>query len=200
MELFIQTLKNSGFEGDIDTSDVTRDIYSHDASLFELKPQVVVFPKNAIDIQRLVLAVNQCKKKIPDLSLTARSAGTDMGGGSISSSVLVEFRRYFSTIHDVTDSSAHVQPGVLYKDFEKETLKHHNALLPSFPASRELASVGGMVSNNSGGEKSLEFGKTENFVKQLDVTLADGKTYRIKPLKKPELDTKMKQKDFEGQL
>lgn len=82
---------------------------------------------------------------------------------------------------------------------KKETLKH-KALLPTFPASRELASVGGMVANNSGGEKSLEYGKTENFIRELEVVLADGKSHTIKPLKKAELDKKMKQKDFEGQL
>src|SRR5207245_2356973 len=48
--------------------------------------------------------------------------------------------------------------------------------------------------------KSLEFGKTENFVDQLEVVLADGKPYTLKPLKKAELDAKMKQKDFEGDI
>jgi FAD/FMN-containing dehydrogenase len=200
MDAFIDAVKNKGFEGEIDSSEVTRQTYSHDASLFELVPQLVVFPKHAQDLQRLVEAVNECKKQIPSLSLTARSAGTDMGGGSIGESVVVDFRRYFTNIAEVTPFSAHVQPGVLYRDFEKETLKQNNALLPSFPASRELASVGGMVNSNSGGEKSLEFGKTENFVDQLEVILADGKTHTLKPLKKNELDVKMKQKDFEGDI
>jgi FAD/FMN-containing dehydrogenase len=196
MDLFTQTLKNKGFEGDIDTSDVTRDIYSHDASLFELKPQIVVFPKDEADVHRIVQSVNECRKKIPELSLTARSAGTDMSGGAITASVLVEFRRYFTNIEKVSASSATTQPGVLYKDFEVET-KKHGALLPSYPASRDLCSLGGMVNNNSGGEKSLEYGKTENFVSELDIVLADGNTYTFKPLKKTELDKKIKQKDFE---
>ncbi|HVO86820.1 MAG TPA: FAD-binding oxidoreductase [Candidatus Binatia bacterium] len=199
MDAFFDVLKQKGFTGETDTSDETRELYSHDASLFELKPQAVVFPKNTADIERLVQAVNDCKAKDPSLSLTGRSAGTDMGGGSISDSISVDFRRYFAAIEEVTSNSAHLQPGVLYKDFEKASLEK-GALLPSFPASRELCSVGGMVANNSGGEKSLEFGKTENFVTQLEMVLSDGKAHIIKPLTREELESKKAQQDLMGSI
>jgi FAD/FMN-containing dehydrogenase len=199
MDTFYRVLKQKGFEGDIDTSDESREFYSHDASLFELVPQVIVSPRGGKDVQRLVEAVNECRGQIPGLSLTARSAGTDMSGGAITESVLVNFRKYFTKIEKVDDLSARVQPGVLYKDFEVQTLKHH-ALMPTYPASRDLASLGGLVNNNSGGEKSLEFGKTQNFVSSLKVVLSDGKEYTVKPLNKAQLDKKMKQKDFEGEI
>ncbi|HEX5448230.1 MAG TPA: FAD-binding oxidoreductase [Candidatus Saccharimonadales bacterium] len=199
MDSFIETLKQKGFEGDIDDSQATRELYSHDASLFELVPQVVVAPKNAADLELLVKATNECRGEIPGLSLTARSAGTDMSGGAISDSVIVDFRKYFTKIESVTATSAHVQPGVLYRDFEVETLKH-GSLMPTYPASRDLASVGGMVNNNSGGEKSLQYGKTQSFVPELKVVFSDGVERVVKPLNKAELDKKMKQKDFEGQV
>ncbi|HET9850736.1 MAG TPA: FAD-binding oxidoreductase [Candidatus Saccharimonadales bacterium] len=199
MEPFYNLLKQKGFEGDIDTSDATRQFYSHDASLFELMPQVVVFPKNSADISRLVTAVNEARPQIPGLSLTARSAGTDMSGGAINESVIVDFRRYFTAIEQVSAESAQVQPGVLYRDFEVETLKA-GALMPTYPASRDLASVGGMVNNNSGGEKSLEFGKTQNFINELKFVFSDGIERTVKPLTKAELDAKMAQDDFEGQV
>jgi FAD/FMN-containing dehydrogenase len=199
MEQFVNTLKQKGFSGDLDNSDATRQTYSHDASLFELIPQLVVFPKSEQDLQILVAAVNECRAQVPSLSLTARSAGTDMSGGAITESVLVEFRRYFTQIEEVTETTARTQPGVLYKDFEAETLKH-NALMPTYPASRDLASVGGLVNNNSGGEKSLEYGKTQNFVSELRVLFSDGVIRTVKPLTKAELDAKMNQQDFEGQL
>ncbi len=199
MDSFYRSLKQTGFEGDIDDSQETRQAYSHDASLFELVPQVVVSPKNSHDLCRLVEAVNECRGEIPKLSLTDRAAGTDMTGGAISQSVIVNFRKHFTKIENVSEHSARVQPGVLYKDFEVETLKH-KALMPTYPASRDLASVGGLVNNNSGGEKSLEFGKTQNFVSELKVVFSDGIERVVKPLNKVELDKKMKQKDFEGKL
>lgn len=199
MEEFITALKQKNFTGDIDDSHETRELFSHDASLFELMPQLVVSPKNAADIEKLVTTAAELKGKMPHLSLTARSAGTDMSGGAINDSVIVDFRKYFTQIENVSEHAARVQPGVLYRDFEVETLKHH-ALMPTYPASRDLASVGGLVNNNSGGEKSLEYGKTQNFVSELKVVFADGVERIVKPLTKAELDKKMEQKDFEGQF
>lgn len=192
-------LIKTNFKGETDSSPATLDLYSHDASMFELRPKLVARPKDAADVEALVKVVSDLKKKHPQLSLTARSAGTDMSGGAINESIIVDFREHFTTIEKVTAKTAQVQPGVLYRDFEPETLKR-GALMPTYPASRDLASVGGMVNNNSGGEKSLEFGKTEDFVTELDFVFADGIKRTVKPLKKAELNKKIQQKDFEGQV
>lgn len=199
IDALLEALKDAGFAGEIDTSAEGREFYSHDASMFELQPQAIVAPHNSKDVQTLIKLVAAAKKDMPELSVTARSAGTDMSGGAINDSLIVDFNKHFTKIESVTSESARVQPGVFYRDFEPETFKHH-ALVPSFPASRELCTVGGMVNNNSGGEKSLEFGKTEKFVKELKVVFADGKEYTVKQLNRRELVAKMSKKDFEGHL
>ncbi len=199
MDNFVKELKRIGFKGETDDSSDTLQFYSHDASLFELLPSLVVFPKDHDDVKLLVKLVADNKKDNPSLSLTARSAGTDMAGGAINDSVIVDFNRHFRSIKEVGPDQAQAEPGVFYRDFEKETLKHM-ALMPTFPASRELATIGGMVANNSGGEKSLQYGKTKDFVNQLSVVLADGNEYILKPITKSELDIKMSQNDFEGQI
>jgi len=192
-------LTDLGFKGEMDDATETRDLYSHDASMFELVPELVVFPKDAKDVETLVGMVSTNKVNKPELSLTARSAGTDMSGGAINESIIVDFKKYFTKIGAVTDTSAKAQPGVFYRDFEKATLKH-NALMPSYPASRELCTIGGMVNNNSGGEKSLEYGKTQLFLNSIKVVFADGVEREVKPLTKAELDAKISQKDFEGEV
>jgi FAD/FMN-containing dehydrogenase len=200
MDEFLEQLKADGFSGDVDTSLETRDLLSHDASMFELMPKVVLSPKDSGDIQTVVKAVGAAKRiGKHHLSITARSAGTDMSGGAIGQSIMLNMTTYFNKIEAVSAISAQVQPGVYYRDFEVETLKH-KALMPSYPASRDLCTVGGMVANNAGGEKSLQYGKTERFVTELKVVLADGNEYTIKPLNKKELDKKMSQKNFEGKL
>jgi FAD/FMN-containing dehydrogenase len=192
-------LVKNGFVGEISDDSSTLELFSHDASMFELRPKLVVAPTDTADIERLVKLVAKQKAANPSLSVTARSAGTDMSGGAINDSIIVDFRKHFTTVHKVTKTTAHAQPGVLYRDFEAQTLKHA-ALLPTYPASRDLASIGGMVNNNSGGEKSLEFGKTEDFVTELQVVFADGVARTVAPLTKFQLDKKMKQKDFEGEV
>jgi len=194
-----QKIKDAHFKGDIDDSDQTRDVYSHDASLFELRPELIVFPKDADDVKILVDVVDSLKHQNHKLSLTARSAGTDMSGGAINESIIVDFSKYFKKIELITQHVGHAQPGVFYRDFEVETFKHH-ALMPSYPASRDLATIGGMVANNSGGEKSLEYGKTENFVTKLKVVLADGNEYDIEPLNHVQLTQKIAKHDFEASV
>lgn len=186
-----------GFLGDISTDQASLERCSHDASMFELRPQLVLAPKDSADVSRVVNLV--AGGKHGDHSIVVRSAGTDMSGGAIGESIVLDMTPHFTTIHSVTPRSARVQPGVYYRDFEQETLKQ-DALLPCYPASKDLCTLGGMVANNSGGEKSLQYGKTEQFVPALSVILADGNEYSVKPLHKAQLKAKMAQKDYEGRL
>ena len=150
--------------GDVLDDEETLEKFSHDASMFELKPEVVVAPKGAEDVKKLVNYVNENK----NLSLTVRSGGTCMSGGAINDSIILDFSKYFTSIKKVTDKNAVTEPGVFYRDFEVETLKK-GVIMPSYPASRDLCTVGGMVANNAGGEKSLQYGKTEKYINQLKV-------------------------------
>lgn len=187
------------FKGELKTDALTKELYSHDASLFELVPEIVGFPKDTKDLQSAVKFVNEHKKEYPMLSITPRSRGTDMSGGAIGQSIVLDVSKHMNKLEKVSATSATTQPGIMYRDFDTATLKH-GVILPSYPASRELASVGGMISNNSGGEKSLEFGKTDRFVTALKMVLSDGNEYTVKPLNKQQLVRKMSQQNFEGKL
>lgn len=184
------------FEGEIDVSGVTREVYSEDTSIFKIMPAAVVYPKHARDLHTLIHYVHEHRG---EMSLTARSAGTDMSGGPLTSSIVVDFLRHFDRIYHVDATSAVVQPGVFYRDLEKKTLKH-GALLPSYTASKKLNTVGGMVANNSAGEKSLTYGKTERYVRSLKMVLQDGKEYEFHKLNRGELEAKKAQGDYEGEI
>ena len=194
-----EELNKLGLSGEVDSSSLVIEKYSHDASMFEIRPKVVVFAKDNQDISKIIQFVNKHKAENKDLSITIRSAGTDMAGGAINDSIIIDVNKYMTKLIELDHDHAIVQPGMFYRDFEVETLKK-NALMPSYPASRDLASVGGMVANNSGGEKSLEYGKVKDFINYLKVIFADGKEYLVKPLNYDELQDKLNQDDFEGQI
>lgn len=198
MEYLKNKLQNL-IEGEVFDDPKTLGVYSHDTSLFEIKPEVVVFPKTRDDLTKLINFVSEQKKLSPDLSLTARSGGSDMGGGAINDSIIVDFSKYFKKIESLESNQARAESGVFYRDFEKEMV-NRNLYLPSYPASKMLAAIGGMVSNNSGGEKTLTHGKTIDYVEELKVVLQDGKEYVLQPLNKEELEGKKKQEDFEGEI
>jgi FAD/FMN-containing dehydrogenase len=198
METLLRELKKT-FQGDIITDGRTRASYSHDASIYEMVPEAVLSPKNTQDIQSLVQFVVANKATHPALSITPRSAGTDMSGGAIGNSLLIDMTKHFTTIHSIDSKKLHLQPGVYMRDVDP-LLSEHQVLIGSVPASRNLCTVGGMVGNNSGGEQSLRYGNTENAVRELKVVFADGKEYEVKPLNRRELDKKMSKNTFEGRL
>lgn len=185
--------------GEVEDSPAIKEVYSHDASMFEMAPEVVTYPKNSSDIQKLVKFVASNKKNNPDISLTVRSGGTCMSGGAVNNSIIIDVQKYMNSMGELTPTTANAQPGMWYRDYEKETMKV-DAIMPSFPASRDLCTIGGMVANNAGGEKSLQYGKTENFIEELKVIFGDGKEYVVKALTVPELESKMAQGDYEGNI
>ncbi len=187
----------AAINGEVLDDETTLTTYSHDTSLFEVRPEIVVCPKDANDVKALVNFVNTHKHE--SLSLTARSAGTDMTGGPLNKSIIVDFNKHFQTIGRISLGHITTEPGVFYRNFEKETLSH-GLLMPSYPASRELCTVGGMVSNNSGGEKTLTYGKTEDYVSELKIIFRDGNEYTIEPLTKRELRAKMMMPTVEGEI
>lgn len=192
-------LLKKNFKGDVDFSEPTLKTYSRDASLFEIKPQLVIFPKDSEDVKSAVKWVNENKEKYPELSITARSAGTDMSGGPLSESVIMDFTKYMNKIIKVEKEFAVVEPGSLYRDFDAET-RNLGVIMPAYTASREICAVGGMVANNSGGEKSIKYGKVENYILELKVVFSDAQEYSVKPMKLAELEEKIKTNTFEGNL
>ncbi|MES2007122.1 MAG: FAD-binding oxidoreductase [Patescibacteria group bacterium] len=187
-------------KGEVSDAPTSLEAASRDASLFRVVPEVVVYPQDPSDVEALVQFVT-LKKQVPKahISLTARAAGTDMSGGPLNDSIIVDTTRHLNRVFEVSETSASVEPGVFFRDFDKET-KKKGVELPSYTASRELNTVGGMVANNSGGEKNLKYGKTARYVEELDVVLADGKMHTLKKLAGAALQEKLIEQSFEGDI
>ena len=183
-------------KGDISFLEEDREKVARDTSLFYVKPELVVYPKSAQDISAVFEYVNTKKKEGLDIAVSMRAAGTCMTGGPLCYSIVLDTTRYMNHVTGVTEHHATAEPGVFYRDFEKHTLAS-GWLMPSYPASRELAAIGGIVSNNSGGEKTLTYGKTENYVESLDVVYANGKRDVLHAFSGEELIRKMEE-DSEG--
>ncbi|MEN9852635.1 MAG: hypothetical protein RI996_578 [Candidatus Parcubacteria bacterium] len=175
------------FDGEIKSDEATRELYSRDASVFRIVPETVVVPKSINDVLALVAYIQAERLSGNNtISLTARSAGTCMSGGPLTDSIVVSFTEYLSTIHEVGSDFVSVQPGAFYRDVEKATLAK-GMLFPSYPASKALAAMGGILNNNSGGEKTLRYGKTVEYVREVDMVCADGNLYTFKEFQGEEL-------------
>ncbi len=185
--------------GDISTLEEDRERTARDTSLFYVKPEIVVYPRNRNDVSNLLAYVTEARKFNVDISVSFRSAGTCMTGGSLTQSIIVDTTRHMKHMSDITEYSATAEPGVYYRDFEKKTLER-GWIMPSYPASREIAAIGGIVSNNSGGEKTLTYGKTENYIQSLDVVYANGERDLLRAFSQEELEAKKNEQTEGGRI
>ena len=197
--------------GEVDDAPAVLEQNSRDASLFKVTPKVIVRPLDAQDICKVVKFVNTNVCRDEDLaagrphgskcgySITARAAGTDMSGGPLNDSIILDMTAHINRLLELGGDEALVEPGMYFRDFDKET-KKQNLELPSYTASRELNTVGGMVGNNSGGEKNLKYGKTARWVEGLEVVLADGNIHTLKKMEGEELQKKLAEQSYEGDI
>ena len=187
--------------GEIKNDDETLKKFSRDASLLVVKPQVVLAPAGVEDIKKAVRFVSKNKKDNPSLAITARAAGTCMSGGPLTESIVLDFLPHFQGVKsfNLEKKEVTVLPGTYYRDMEKETLKR-GLILPCYTASKNMNTIGGMVGNNSAGEKTLYYGQMEKYINSLKIIFEDGNEYIVKPISKTELDKKIAKTDFEGKI
>ncbi|MES2931321.1 MAG: FAD-binding oxidoreductase [Patescibacteria group bacterium] len=190
----------ASMKGEVLDDAKTRALFSRDTSIFTKTPELVTYPKNADDVSALVRTVVGARKDGINASVTARSAGTDMSGGPLTDSVVAVFTKHMNQVLEVGSGFAVTEPGVYYRDFEKATLASNRQILPSYPASRELAAMGGMVNNDSGGERTLEYGKTRKYVEDVDVILSDGSKVTFNAKSKEELERLCALETLEGRI
>lgn len=191
-------------DGEVLDDNETLKKYSRDASLFEVWPKLVIWPLHNDDIKKVVRYITAKKtennKKYADLSVTVRAAGSCMSGGSLNESIILDVSKHLNKFSvDPINRTALIEPGLFYRDFEVETLKH-GLILPCYTASKNLCALGGMIGNNAAGEKTLQYGKMENFVLELKVVLKDGNEYTLKPIQRVDLIRKSHEHHFEGEV
>lgn len=190
----------ASIKGDVADDSVSLTKFSRDTSVFVKTPELVVYPKDADDVAAIVRTIAGGRKDGINASLTARSAGTDMSGGPLTDSVVAVFTKYMNKVVEVGNGYAVTEPGAFYRDFEKATLAEGRQIMPSYPASREIAAMGGIVNNDSGGERTLEYGKTRKYVEEIDVVLSDGTKATLKQHSKEEVERKASFDTLEGRI
>ena len=177
---FLSTLEQSGFKGDCETDYGARIVASTDNSIYQVIPEAIIYPANADDINIIVASVARQPEK--SISITARGGGTGTNGQSLNRNLIVDTSRYLrSIIHfDENRRQVCVEPGVVL-DQLNEFLKPCGLFFPANVSTASRATIGGMVATDASGKGSRIYGKTSAYIEQLDVVLADGSDYCVKP-------------------
>lgn len=196
-------LREAGFQGEVSSRAELLDKYATDESIFSIRPQVVLQPVDGHDVEIAVSVLSRETERFPALSLTPRAAGTGLGGGSLTDSVVIDMKEHMNRVLRVGREGGKVtftsEPGAWWRDVEAE-LKKYDSYLPSYPASKAICTIGGAVANNAAGPDSLRFGHAADWIESLNVVLHDGKTYTIAPLSYKEFKAVAKMKNALGKI
>ena len=188
--------------GDVYVADQARAAFSNDASILTSTPQVVVAVKNEQDVRKVARFSWQLAERGRALPIVSRGAGTDMSGAAIGQALSLAFTPYLNHIIEFDDKKNIVtlEPGVTFGTLQHMLSFSHGRYVPAYPSSYQYSTIGGAVANNAGGERSLRFGPIGNYVQSLKVVLSNGDVIETKRLSKRELNKKMGEATFEGEL
>lgn len=191
--LFIQDL-NLNIKGDVLSDEASLGLYSTDASAYQIKPVVVICPKDEVDVFTAVKIAGDYQ-----VSILPRGGGTSLAGQTVGHSMILDFSKYMNQLLEVNvkEKWARVQPGLVRDDFNALVAKDKLHFAPD-PATSSRANFGGMIGNNSSGTKSILYGKTVDHVLELKVLLADGTILHLKPETPESYAEKAKTKNREG--
>lgn len=187
--------------GEVMTGSDARKYFATDASIFTIPPAIVVYPRNENDVRKAARFIWQLAERGRIIPITARGSGTDQSGAAIGPGVVMAFPAHLNRVleFDGKSGTVTVEPGINYGKLQ-QTLHTHNRFLPPFPASLEYSTIGGAIANNAGGEKSVKYGTTRDFVRSLRVVLANGEVIETRRLSKRELNKKLGLSSFEGEV
>lgn len=187
--------------GEVTASPDVRRHFAHDASVLQLAPAVVAYPRDESDVRKSVRFAWQLAERGKVLPVTARGGGTSTSGSAIGSGIILSFTAHMNQLmeFDTKKRSVIVQPGLTYNVLE-QVLYSHGLFLPPCPTLPSYATVGGAISSNAIGEKSVKYGATGDFVQSLRVVLSNGEIIETGPLGKKELNHKLGLQTLEGEI
>ena len=146
-------------------------LYEYDGSIEVARPDCVVFPRSAADVSQIARLAN--RYKVP---LVGRGAGTGLSGGALArqGGIIISFSRMNRILEiDTENQRARVEPGVVNADLSLAVAAAGLHFAPD-PSSQKACTIGGNVSENSGGPHTLAYGVTVNHVLALEIVLPSG--------------------------
>src|SRR5215471_6937521 len=154
---------------------LTRQLYATDASIYQIEPLAVAFPKTERQASAIIEAAVHA-----GVSIIPRGAGTGLVGGAIGEGLVVDFSRYNREISDLDleRQSVRVGSGVIL-DQLNQFLRPHGFCFGPDVATSSRATIGGMIANNSSGSHAPAYGTTADHVRELEIVTSAGQVVMV---------------------
>jgi FAD/FMN-containing dehydrogenase/Fe-S oxidoreductase len=173
---------SGALEGELRFDPLTLAMYSTDASLYQLRPVGVAYPRCREDVVVLARYAQE-----HDLPLIARGAGSGVAGGALGRGLVIDFSRHLTAIESVQSDTVRVQCG-LVRDRLNDRLREVGRYFPPDPSNTGVTTVGGMLGVDAAGSHAVRVGSTRDYVESLEVVLPGGDCFEVgrEPLPVPE--------------
>jgi FAD/FMN-containing dehydrogenase/Fe-S oxidoreductase len=165
----------SALEGEVAFDLFTRGRYATDASIYQIMPLGVAFPKTAADVE--VILKTAAEHSVP---VIMRGAGTSQNGQPIGAGIVVDCSRHLHAVRDYDPDRGEVvvEPGLVLERLNAR-LRGEGLFFPVEPSTATRCTLGGMTANNSCGARSLRYGKMVDNVLSVAGLLADGEPFEF---------------------
>lgn len=195
----IQDIQNDlqkAIRGEVRTDLVTRLLYSTDASIYQIEPLGVVFPKTTDELAEIMRICSAYR--VPVL---ARGSGSSLAGQAIGPAMIVDCSRHLNKIIEINPDlrNATVDPGVILARLNREAARHGLQFGPD-PASAERATLGGCLGNNATGAHSITYGMAVDNLVSAQVVLSDGAETMLESVSISQAARKATGNDVQAQL
>jgi len=164
-------------DGDVYCDEITKQIYSVDASIFEVTPLAVVHPKHLEDVIQVAKIANKYEKTV-----IPRGAATGITGGCLGEGIIIDTSKYLNKIIEINYEQEYAicEPGVV-QDQLNNALENQGYRLGPDTSTGNRATLGGMVGNNAAGARSLVYGKMVDHVEGIELVLSSGEVLQCEP-------------------
>lgn len=170
---FSQSLRDAGFRGEAESDLALRLAMSTDNSVYQIRPDLVVAPRDAADVQRVMRVLAQ--PEFGRIALTPRGGGTGTNGQSLNRGVVLDMRRHMHRLLavNVEERWADVEPGMVL-DQLNEALRPAGLFFAPETSTSTRCTIGGMVGTDASGKGSRVYGKTSDNLLGLEIAHAGG--------------------------
>jgi D-lactate dehydrogenase (cytochrome) len=151
--------------------------HSHDSSTHPAhQPEIVIWPLSTMDVVKVVQVASQASVPV---TVCGTRTGLEGNALPVNGGITLDMTRMNKILEVKSDDfQVVVQPGIIGTELNKQ-LESHHLMFPAFPASANIASIGGMIANNAGGMYAVKYGVVGNWVMALEVVLADGSVIHV---------------------
>ncbi len=149
-----------------------RAAYCTDASMIEGNATKVIFPKSAEEIRQAIIS---------NPGVSARGGGSGLVGGAVPQNCAVLDLSKMNHIlgFDSKKNTVEVEAGVILDELN-DFLDKYGLEFPVKPSSHSICTIGGMISTNAVGSRAVKYGRTSDWIRELEVVNGKGEILQAK--------------------